>query len=536
VKEIRVDVLVVGGGLGGVAAAQAAAAGGATVVLTEETEWLGGQLTTQIVPPDEHPWIESFGSTASWRRFRREVRDHYRRWYPMRSRSRELLHLNPGAGRVGPLCHEPRVALAVIDAHLAPWQASGRLTVLRRHVAVAADVDGDVVRAVTFADLAHGGEVTVAAAFVLDATETGELLPLTGTEFAVGAESREDTGEPHAAATAGPDNMQAVSVCFALSHHAGEDHTIDRPEDYDHWRGRQPEFWHGPQLGWVAPHPHTLEPRRYEFRPNPDDDPAAIVADQRKDPGSDELWTFRRILARRHFRDGMFDSDVTVVNWPMIDYLDGPLIGGTEEENARHTAGARSLSRSFLYWLQTEAPRPDGGTGWPGLRPRPDVTGTPDGFAMRPYIRESRRILGQYRVVEQDLAVSERPTGAVTYPDSVGIGAYRIDLHPSTGDDNYIDIPAWPFQIPLRSLVPRRVRNLIAAGKNISTTHITNGCYRVHPVEWGIGEAAGHLASFCVDGGHEPQQVTASEDLVERLQSRLTAAGVELAWPDVSYY
>jgi hypothetical protein len=506
------------------------------VLLTEETGWLGGQLTTQLVPPDEHPWIESFGCSAGYRQFRDGIRAYYRRSYPLRSRSRAARHLNPGGGRVGPLCHEPRVALAVLDAMLAPWQASGRITVLRRHAVVAAETSADRVRAVTLRDLEAGSEHTVEAAYVLDATETGELLPLTGTEHVTGAEAQADTDEPHAADQAQPENMQAVSVCFALSHHAGEDHTIDKPDDYAVWRGIAPPFWHGPQLGWVAPHPHTLAPRRYGFRPNPDDHPWEIVADQSKDPGSDELWTFRRILARNHFRDDVFSSDLTVVNWPMIDYLGGPIIGGGAERDGEHVAAARAQSLSFLYWLQTEAPRPDGGIGWPGLRLRPDVTGTADGLAMRPYVRESRRIRGQYRIVEQDLAVAVRGDGAKRYSDSVGVGSYRIDLHPSTGGDNYIDVPAWPFQIPLRALVPERIRNLVAAGKNISTTHITNGCYRVHPVEWSVGEAAGHLAAFCVQERSEPHQVTATPELLGRLQDRLVHEGTELSWPEVTHY
>ena len=63
-------MLVVGGGLGGVAAALAAAERGARVVLSEETDWLGGQLTSQAVPLDEHPWIEDFGCTARYRALR----------------------------------------------------------------------------------------------------------------------------------------------------------------------------------------------------------------------------------------------------------------------------------------------------------------------------------------------------------------------------------------------------------------------------------------------------------------------------------
>ena len=65
-RELVTDMLIVGGGLGGVAAALAAARLGRAVILTEPTDWLEGQLTTQAVPPDEHPWIEQLGcATAS---------------------------------------------------------------------------------------------------------------------------------------------------------------------------------------------------------------------------------------------------------------------------------------------------------------------------------------------------------------------------------------------------------------------------------------------------------------------------------------
>jgi len=57
------DVIVVGGSIGGVLAAKKAAEKGKTVLLIEKTRWIGGQFTNQAVPPDEHPFIESFGST-----------------------------------------------------------------------------------------------------------------------------------------------------------------------------------------------------------------------------------------------------------------------------------------------------------------------------------------------------------------------------------------------------------------------------------------------------------------------------------------
>lgn len=532
----QTEVLVVGGGLGGVAAALAAARAGRQVVLTEEYDWLGGQLTSQAVPPDEHSWVEQFGITGSYRELREGIRDYYRRHYPLTARARTWRELNPGAGWVSKLCHEPRAAVAVIEAMLAPHRSSGRLTVLAPYRPVAAEVDGDRVSAVRLVHRDTGAAVTVAAPYVVDATETGELLPLTGTEYVTGFESQGDTGEPSAPAAAQPANMQAISVCFAIDHVDG-DHTIERPASYGFWQDYQPGFWGGPLLGWRAPDPCTLEPVERSFTPNPDDDPLSVVADQRVNRGDLGLWTFRRIAARHNFLAGAYQSDITLVNWPMIDYLEGPVVDVPDVDRRRHLAGARELSLSVLYWLQTEAPRPDGGTGWPGLRLRGDVTGSGDGLAQAPYIRESRRIRADYTVVEQDLSLAVRgDRGAVRYPDSVGVGMYRIDLHPTTGGDNYLDIGCCPFQIPLGALVCQRMENLVPAAKNIGTTHITNGAYRLHPVEWNIGEVAGALADFCLVRGEPPRAVPNKPGLLAELQDRLASLGVPLGWPEVSGY
>jgi hypothetical protein len=529
------DVLIVGGGLGGVAAALAAARAGRRVVLTERYEWLGGQLTSQAVPMDEHSWVEQFGVTAAYRGLREGIRDYYRRWYPLTGRAHDMTDLNPGAGLVSRLCAEPRVGVAVIDAMLAPYRSSGRLRVLQPFEAISADVDGDTVRSVTLANLVDGSTTTVRAHFVLDATELGDLLPLTGTEYVTGFESRTDTGEPSAPEDAQPDNVQAISWCFAFDHIDGEDNTIAKPRDYDYWRAFEPPFWGGPLLSLTAPSPRTLERFTRSFTPTIDDDPYDQRADQRAAAGDSELWTFRRIAARKLFRDGALESDIVLANWPMIDYLDGSVIDTDDAE--RHYDGARQLALSMFYWLQTEAPRPDGGTGWPGLRLRPDITGTTDGLAMAPYIRESRRIRALYTVTEGDLSIAVRGNGSPsTFFDTVGVGMYRIDLHPSTGGDNYIDVASAPFEIPLGALIPTRMRNLLPAAKNVGTTHITNGAFRLHPVEWNIGEAAGALAAFCLDNDVEPRDVRGNSSLLEEFQERLTQGGVELHWPDVTGY
>ncbi|WP_019356596.1 FAD-dependent oxidoreductase [Streptomyces sp. AA1529] len=527
------DILIVGGGLGGIAAALAACRAGRRVVMTEESDWVGGQLTAQAVPPDEHPWVEQFGTTATYRALRENIRAYYRQWYPLRSEALGLSDLNPGAGRVSKLCHEPRVALAVLEGMLAPHRAAGRLTLLTEHKAESAETDNDVIRAVTVRDLRTGHLSTFTARYVVDATETGELLALAGVEHANGAEAQSEFDEPHAPARAQPDNQQGITVCFALSHHEGEDHTVERPADYAFWHDYRPDFWPGPLLGFTAPDPRTLEPVGRTFVPNPDLDPLAVSADQSADAGDKELWGFRRILARGLHRPGSFDSDITLVNWPLNDYWLKPYIG--QEAEALH--GARQLSLSVLYWLQTEAPRADGGTGFPGLRIRPDVTGTADGLAKAAYVRESRRIKAVTTVVEQDVAIDVvGPYGTPHYRDSVGVGGYRIDLHPSTGGDTYVDIGSVPFEIPLGALVPRRVRNLLPAGKNIGTTHITNGCFRLHPVEWNIGEVAGALAAHCLSEDVEPYQVQAEDKRFEEFGRLLDRSGVQRHWPDVRGY
>jgi hypothetical protein len=253
------------------------------------------------------------------------------------------------------------------------------------------------------------------------------------------------------------------------------------------------------------------------------------------------LWTFRRLIARSNFAQGSYAGDVCLVNWPQIDYVLGNPMEAPEKEVQRHLRGARQQSLSLLYWMQTEAPRPDGGTGWKGLRLRRDLAGTEDGLAKYPYIRESRRIKAEFTILEQHVGTDARmqATGlpqdrvaAAHFADSVGIGSYRIDLHPSTGGDNYIDISSLPFEIPLGALIPQRVENLLPACKNLGVTHITNGCYRLHPVEWNIGEAAGMLAAWCGMNKTRPRGVRASAKVLAEFQRRLQDQGIEIRWPN----
>ncbi|RXZ83493.1 FAD-dependent oxidoreductase [Paenibacillaceae bacterium] len=519
-NELHAEIVIIGGSTGGCAAALAAAKLGKKVIMTEETDWIGGQFTSQAVPPDEHPWIESFGRTRTYAQFRDGVRQYYRDFFPLTAEARANPALNPGNGGVSRLCHEPRAALAVLNNMLAPYVHSGQLTILTRHQITSAETDGDQVRSVTVLNHETGNHAVLTAPYFLDATECGDVLPLAGAEYVTGAESQQQTGEPHALeGAADPMDMQGFTYCFAMDYLEGENHTIDRPEQYAFWRDYQADFWPGKQLSMTGVSPFTLQPVQYEVF-----------------PGTEHysLFYYRQIVDQANFAKGAFQSNISLVNWPQNDYWLGPIIDVTEEERNRHLHDAKQLSLSLLYWLQTEAPRPDGKIGYPGLRLRRDTVGTEDGLAKYPYVRESRRIKAEFTVLEQHVSGDCRPQGkGETFHDSVGVGSYRIDLHPSTGGRNFIDISSAPFQIPLGSLIPVRMQNLLPACKNLGVTHITNGCYRLHPVEWNIGEAAGSLAAYCLDKGESPRAVRNDPNQLAQFQALLEQQGVELDWPAI---
>ena len=530
-SEFRADIAIIGAGVGGFAAAMAALEAGKTVILTEETDWIGGQLTSQAVPPDENPWVELQGANLAYQEFRRSVRDYYRTHYPLTHKALKDPLLNPGNGSVSRLCCEPRVALAVMTDKLARYVSSGQLLLLTFHKVVKASVSGDKIESVIVEDQLTHEQRIIAAKQFLDATELGDLAELASVEHVTGFESQAETGERLAPEKAQPENQQAFTICFALDHDPLANHLIEKPAEYAFWRDYVPALkpkWPGKLLSLTYSNPITLEPRTLGFDPTKPDEPG--------------WWRYRRIIDAANFSAGTYPkSGITVVNWPQNDYLLGNLVGPgvTTQSVENHLKRAKQLSLSLVYWLQTEAPRPDGGTGWPGLRLRGDLLGTADGLAKYPYIRESRRLKTRFTVTTAHVGTDDRrkalanqsePLKATQFTDSVGIGGYRIDLHPSTGGDNYIDISSLPFQIPLGALIPIRLKNLIPACKNIGVTHLTNGCYRLHPVEWAIGEAAGALASFACDQKADLQSLYDSQKLKTDYLRLLESRGVRRSW------
>ena len=511
-QEIECDILVLGGGLGGVAAAIRAARMGYRVCLTEENYWIGGQCTSQgVSAPDENQYIESFSGTASYYEFRNQIRAIYDANYRLTETAQDAPYLNPGTGWVSRLCFEPRVGLAALLHMVVPQIEAGRLEIFYRTQVHSADLQGNAIRSLTAAQPDYERLLRFHPAYVLDATELGDLLPLLDLPYASGAESRDETGEPHAREDGpAPEFVQTFTFPFAVDFCPGEDHTIPKPANYEINRDAQP---------------YTLTLRygrrdlTYKFFEGADELPGAF-------------WTYRRIFAAENFVGAK--GDLAMINWPGNDFKDGNIIDKTPAEREKILQRARDLSLGLLYWMQTEVRRDDGDHGYPELRLRPDVMGTDDGLSQYPYIRESRRIKARQTVLEQDVSAAFQPHArAAFFSDSVGLGHYPIDIHGVPGDVAATG-PTKPFQIPLGALIPRHVSNLLAACKNIGVTHMTNGCYRLHPVEWNIGESAGALAAFCLAHQKTPAAVCDNPDLQVAYQRQLLDLGIPLYWyPDV---
>lgn len=515
VPRVECEVLVVGGGTGGVAAALAAARRGRRVCLVEETDWLGGQLTSQGVSAlDEHDLIERFGGTASYYGLRNAIRDHYAEHGLDRTNEGG----NPGSCWVTHLAFEPAVAVRAIDALLEPFVESGHLRLYRRTKTVGVHVVDGRVDAVTVLDLDRLELLRFGPQFVIDATELGDLLPLAGIDYRVGAETAAETGEPHAQPEEPkPRCVQSFTYTFALERSTDRNATpIPRPETYEHYRAAQPYSLtievhggeiYGEESGW-------LSYRLFERMPGT--------------KGS--LWTYRR-LVDAEMLPRVSGTDLTMFNWPGNDYRDQSILDVSAAQAAAALRDAKRVSLGFLHWLQTAAPAEGDRLGAPELRLRPDLMATTDGLSMHPYIRESRRIRALKTVVEQDVSAGHRHGArAAPFADSVGIGWYPIDIHRSGPEDVGVSTRTRPFQIPLGALIPAGAVNLVAAAKNIGTTHITNGCYRLHPVEWNIGEAAGALAAWSLERKQSPERIWRDLGETRRFQRSLLDEGVPLAW------
>jgi hypothetical protein len=631
-KEVPCEILVVGGGLAGAATAYEGLLAGRTVCLTEITDWVGGQISSQGTSAlDERPTQRS---RLFYSRGYLELRERIKRFYG---------ELNPGDCWVSESCFLPRDAHQILFNTLQDAAKRGKGTLKWFPSTVVKELSISSTGKLIEGAFAIQHKPFPAAPplntqplsqtiedwyqyensrrfeksivrfvpqgksqgnapnwYVVDATETGELIALADVPYRVGIDPRSYVEPSSSSATGDPYCTQGFTYTFAMEA-TKEPQTHEMPLSYAQY----------------APYYSYEEKRLADF---------GLVFSYRR------IWSPKKGKATK-FSGISFTApragDISMQNWTWgNDYRPGTSqdnlvytrdqlqatgqlspagwMGGLRTESLRQ---AEEKAQGYFYWLVAGTTDSRLGDGVKQLHPNhryltglDSPMGTVHGLSKYPYMREGRRLIGRpgygypqgFSVWEIDISrrdykdnyyrqtLSEkmyrdlrtalsgleafsvvsgkklpeevtRRTRSSIYPDSVGIGHYAIDFHPCMtksppeapgntereGERQGAGL-AYPFQIPLRAMIPQKIDNMLVAGKSIATSHIAAAAYRVHSFEWSSGAAAGTTAAFALSNGITPYQlvdeVPRQEPQLQALQKQLEQNGNPTAFPDTSIF
>jgi hypothetical protein len=629
-ETIECDALVAGGGLAGSAAAYEVLMAGRTVCMTEITDWVGGQISSQGT------------SGLDERTTQRETRFFPRGYLEFSDRIHQFYDRpDPGDCWVSLFCFPPRDGHTILMTMLedAEKRGKGKLywlpsTVIKELEIAEGQIEGAIAiqhapapgapplnseplsqtieDAYQYADSSRFTKKIIQLIpkqtenkgapiwFVVDSTETGELVALADVPYRVGIDARSSL-EPSAASEAPmPYCTQGYTYTFAMEQTA-EPQPQPKPSFYDQYAAyysyEKPIF---ASVDLLFTYRRIWRPEN-QVTVNTKFGNIGFIAPQ---PGdiSMQNWTWGN-----DYRPGTEADNLILTHDQLTDQLQpGQWLGGLRIESLRR---AEESSLGYYYWLV--AGTTDSQLGEGVKKPSPNhrlVTGldspmgTLHGLSKYPYMREVRRIIGrpspgyengftiseiditqndftheyyrsqlsarQYRALGIGLSGldtiarirnNDTPdpvrlrTRSRIYPDSVGIGHYPIDFHPcmqasppeAPGNIEYPGVRqgqgfTYPFQLPLRAMIPQKLDNLIVAGKSIATSQIAAAAYRVQSFEWSAGAAAGELVDFALDNGIAPYQLVddlpRKEPQLEQLQQRLIADKNFTAFPETSIF
>jgi len=566
------QVAVVGGSLGGIAAAVHAMQTGAKTCLIEVAPWLGGQVSSQGVSAlDESMRMrQSNNLSQSWLQFRQVLKQqpvNLPDWSPG-GKSRLVSDIN--RCWVGTLCFPPQAGATASEAMLeqavasapgsrwaamtafkgAEFDANGRnITAVYgvRRIPRNADyvpkgrLSGELARWYSWSPTEDYDRVPIKlqpppgkSMLVIDATDTGELIGWAQVPYRLGSEAKATMGEPNGADFDNPQCTQAFTYPFAIAIHN------DNGDSLAALKRLQPTYG-------VHEHQSVFDLEGFPFF------------------SGKSVFHYRRIVS--HTRNDPYygspaPGDISMINWNRgndWNWMDPPLILQHEELEAsgQYQNWMGGISQSalkfgedhalmFARWLMETQSNDRFPLAY--LYGAESPMGTLSGLSMVPYFREGRRILGRpaygqeaFMIRENDLRYNfpeQRDFGAT----SVGMIHYAIDIHgcryrnwfPS-GDA--VSAPAQepavrPIQIPLESLIPQGVDNLLIGGKSIAVTHIANASTRVHYGEWQIGAAAGTTAGWLLQPNAPvaaPAEIVPAGHMAT-LQQLMLEQGLRLSW------
>lgn len=463
VEVLKVDVLIAGGGASGVTAAVQAARMGAEVVVLEEGPWLGGMLTSAGVSCIDGNYRMRSGLFGE---FLDSLAARYGGYDALKT------------GWVSNVCYEPHVGQEIFTSMT---DACKDNLVVERNSTIrkVERKEGDWL--VTFVDCC-GKRRRILADVLVDATELGDVAAMCGVAYDIGMEASSDTGESIAPDNANDVIQDLTMVAVLKDYDPGTDRTIDCPKGYD------PTVYAG-------------------CCRNP------LNAFEGKTDTGQRIWTAEEML-----RYGALPGGYYMLNWPIYGndyYVNVIEMEPQDREEALEKARERTLG--YVYFIQTEL-------GMKHLGIADDVFPTEDGLAMIPYHRESRRIRGE-AFFTVDAAASPYGFKYPYYRTGVAVGDYAVDHHhfrhpdwKSLPDLHFYPIPS--FNVPLGSLIPLEVDDLIVAEKSISVSNLMNGATRLQPVVMQLGQAAGVMAAYSAKSGIRVRNLP-----VRQVQNILLEAG-----------
>ncbi|MGB3515785.1 MAG: FAD-dependent oxidoreductase [Elainellaceae cyanobacterium] len=630
---IACEILVVGGGLAGVATAYEGLLAGRTVCLTELTDWMGGQISSQGTSAlDERTTqrLEQFYSRG-YLELRDRIRRHYGRinpgdcwvsescFYPFdghdllvdmledaEQEGEGTLHWFPNTVIKDLDIRDRQIRSAIAIQHQpapdAPPLNTFHLSDILEDAYTYADSDRFTKTILQFEPLIPEGESDrVADWYVVEATETGELIALADLPHQLGIDALSYEEPSSSSPTDDPYCTQGFTYTFAMQ--ATEEPQVHEPPEFY----PQYEPYYSYELTRLAdfdlvftyrrilaqdPQPQGTDRSIYDYevavgdismqnwtwgndyRPGTPEDNLIYTQDQLRSLGQLEPGGWLGGLRVETLRRGE-EISLGYFHWLVDGITDSQLGEGVKERHPNHT---------FLSGLDSPMGTVHGLSKYPYMREGRRILGRPDGrypdgfviseidisridYAADPFYAENlpdamyRRLLtalagrNTLAVITGDLSLENlsRRSRSRIFPDSVGIGHYAIDfhpcmaLHPPEAPGN-IERPgerqgagqAYPFQIPLRALIPQTVDNLLVAGKSIATSHIAAAAYRVHSFEWSSGVAVGNTIDVVLDRNLLPYDLVdnllAGEPDLERLQQRLREQGNPIAFPDTSIF
>ncbi|GAC1462754.1 MAG: FAD-dependent oxidoreductase [Chamaesiphon sp.] len=634
-REVNCEILVVGGGLSGAATAYEGLLAGRTVCLTEMTDWVGGQLSSQgVAALDERP---SQRSRLFYPRGYLELRQRIQQQYGK---------LNPGECWVSDACFLPRDGNKIVSAMLQEAAKRGKGTLKWFPNTVIKELDitpvgsGQQIQSaiaiqhqpgantpplnseplsqtiedsyryansqrfdkmiVRFSPLKSGKSPQQADWYIVDATETGELVGLADVPYRLGIDARSYLEPSSSSDKSDPYCTQGFTYPFAMEA-TKEPQTNTAPLFYSQY-----EPYYSYESSRLASFPLVFTYRRIWSPKTGKQSEFGSFKFTEPTPGdiSSQNWTWGN-----DYRPGTSNDNLVFARDQLQasgQLQPGGWMGGLRVESLRK---AEELSQGFFYWLVAGTTDSNLGNGVKTPEPNnrylkglDSPMGTVHGLSKYPYIREGRRIIGRssygypdgftvseidisrrnyrdayyrqilppqmYKSLQTALAGLEIPavlSGKVSpdkairrsrstiYPDSVGIAHYAIDFHPcmvmsppeapgnkERESERKGAAQAYPFEIPLRAMIPQKIDNMLVTGKSIATSHIAAAAYRVHSFEWSAGAAAGTTAAFALEKGIMPYELVdrlpRSEPQLQVLRQRLDQNGNPTAFPDTSIF